>query len=116
MSEEKIPQVTVFTVRAPGAPTGQFNRAEVEARAHEGRTEAGDWLLAIDPETLAARIVHRDARGFVADVQGHEDLFPVGMALENDAGFLPGGDWLVAFTPEHRPHDGIYRSYRIEWE
>lgn len=74
------------------------------------------WLLAIDPETLEARIVQRDETGFVRDVEGHEDLFPLGMCLEREDGFLEGGDWLVASTPNKREHDGIYRSYWIKWE
>lgn len=52
----------------------------------------------------------------VRDVEGHEDLFPLLMAVERQDGFVQGGDWLVAKTPNKRPHDGIYRSYRIEWD
>lgn len=76
----------------------------------------GDWLLAIDPETLETKIVIRGAEGYVADVAGHEDLFPLSMAIENPDGFLQGGDWLVAQTPNMRQHDGEYRSYWIDWQ
>lgn len=77
----------------------------------------GRWLLAIDPETLVARIVvQRLPDGFVPDIDGHEDLFPLLMAVERQDGFLEGGDWLVAFTPEKKGPDGVYRSYRIEWD
>ncbi|MBI4516853.1 MAG: toll/interleukin-1 receptor domain-containing protein [Deltaproteobacteria bacterium] len=54
--------------------------------------------------------------GFVPDIQGHEDLFPLLMTLERQDGFLEGGDWLTAQTPRKRQHDGMYRSYRIEWD
>ena len=37
----------------------------------------GDWLLAVDSETLETKIVVRGAGGYVADVVGHEDLFPL---------------------------------------
>jgi hypothetical protein len=74
-------------------------------------------LLAVDPETMVARIVvQRSSDGLVPDVEGHEDLFPLLMTLEREDGFLEGGDWLVARTPERRGHDGLYRSYRIEWD
>ncbi|WP_435549973.1 toll/interleukin-1 receptor domain-containing protein [Desulfobacterium sp. N47] len=77
----------------------------------------GRWLLAVDPETLVARIVvQRLPDGFVPDIDGHEDLFPLLMTVERQDGFLEGGDWLVAFTPEKKGHDGVYRSYRIEWD
>jgi hypothetical protein len=52
----------------------------------------------------------------VPDIDGHEDLFPLLMTIERQDGFLEGGDWLVASTPERKKHDGIYRSYRIEWD
>jgi HEPN domain-containing protein len=80
------------------------------------RPERGYWLLAIDPESLTARIVFQDEKGFVPDVIGHEDLFPLSMAVENQDGFLKGGDWLVASTPDIRYHDGEYRSYWIDWK
>jgi hypothetical protein len=76
----------------------------------------GRWLLAVDPETLVARIVvQRLSDGFVPDIDGHEDLFPLLMTIERQDGILEGGDWLIAFTPENKRYDGIYRSYRIEW-
>jgi hypothetical protein len=79
---------------------------------HQGR-----WLLAVDPETLVARIVvQRLPDGFVPDVDGHEDLFPLLMTVERQDGLLEAGDFLVAFTTEKKEHDGIYRSYRIEWD
>ena len=73
-------------------------------------------MLAIDPETLVARIVIQLPNGFVPDIEGHEDLFPLLMALEQQDGLLEGGDWLVASTPNKKEHNGIYRSYRIEWD
>ena len=76
----------------------------------------GSWLLAIDPETLDTKIVIRGAEGFIADILGHEDLFPLSMAIESPDGFLEGGDWLIARTPEIRKHDGEYRSYWIDWQ
>lgn len=72
----------------------------------------GDHLVAIHPETLVARILARDARGFVAEAEGMEDLFPVSMAWE---GYLPGGDWCFAITRNDHLHDGAYRSYSITW-
>lgn len=77
--------------------------------------DKGDWLLAVNPESMEARIVLRQEDGFVPDVEGHEDLFPLSMTLENEDGFLEGGDWLVAPTPERREHDGYDRSYTIKW-
>lgn len=76
-------------------PRVQLRRVEVETRLQEGRAEARDWLLCIDPETLAARMVRRNTRGFVADVEGHEDSFPLAMALENRNGSFPAatGSW-----------------------
>ena len=76
----------------------------------------GKWLLSIDPSTLVARIVPQLPNGFVPDVEGHEDLFPLLMTLERQDGLLEGGDWIVATTPNKREHDGMYRSYRIEWD
>ncbi|MFW0859331.1 MAG: toll/interleukin-1 receptor domain-containing protein [Dehalococcoidia bacterium] len=73
-------------------------------------------MLAIDPDTLVASIVVQRPDGFVPDVQGHEDLFPLLMAIERQDGFIQGGDWLVASTPAKRESDGIYRSYRVEWD
>ncbi len=89
----------------------RLTRAEVEARL----AQPGKWVLAIDPDTLAARIVSQEPDGFVGAVEGHEDLFPLSMAVERDDGFIEGGDWLVAHTPSKRPHDGVYRSYWVEW-
>lgn len=74
----------------------------------------GRWLLAVDPETLNAKIVVQ--RGaLVPDVEGHEDLFPLSMALEREDEFIEGGDWLVAETPNRRQHDGLYRSNVVSW-
>jgi HEPN domain-containing protein len=78
--------------------------------------EQGDWVLAIDPDSCEAKIVVRDKKGFVADVLGHEDLFPLSMVTETQDGFIVGGDWLVAYTPEIRVSDGEYRSYWVDWQ
>lgn len=74
----------------------------------------GDWVLAIDPETLNAQIIAR-IKGYVSDILGHEDLFPLAMAVERPDGILEGGDWTVVETPSIREHDGLYRSYKIIW-
>jgi hypothetical protein len=74
----------------------------------------GDWVLAVDPETLNAQIVAR-IKGYVSDILGHEDLFPLAMAVERPDGILEGGDWTVVETPSIREHDGLYRSYKITW-
>lgn len=75
----------------------------------------GRWLLAIDPHTLVAAIVLQQPDGYVPEVEGHEDLFPLLMALERADGFIDRGDWLVASTPEKKKHDGIYCHYQIIW-
>lgn len=100
----------------PHIRTIRLSRKVVLQRLYNPPSQ-GRWLLAVDPETLVARIVvQRLPDGFVPDIEGHEDLFPLLMTLERQDGFLEGGDWLVAHTPEKRVHDGIYRSYRIEWD
>jgi len=73
----------------------RLKRTEVEA----GLARPGYWLPAIDPQTVAARIVSRNPDGFVPDVEGYEDLFPLQMAVECYDGFIEGGDWVVAETP-----------------
>jgi hypothetical protein len=93
----------------------RLSRRAVLERLYKPPQE-GRWLLAVDPETLVASIVVQLPNGFVSDVEGHEDLFPLLMALERQDGLLEGGDWLVAYTPDKKSHDGIYRSYRIEWD
>lgn len=93
-----------------------LSRRESKKRSQQAPEGGGDWLLAVNPETLAARWVVRLPGGCVPDIEGHEDLFPPGMLFEHPDGFLPGGDWVVACTPECRPHDGGYRSYFIKWE
>ncbi len=105
------PGLRVIRVEEETQRIVRLDRAEVEARLKE----PGYWLLAIDPETLAVRIVLRNADGFVPDVEGHEDLFPLSMAVEREDGFIEGGDWLIAHTPSKREHDGVYRSYWVEW-
>jgi HEPN domain-containing protein len=75
----------------------------------------GRWLLAVDPETLQAKLVCQHSDGHVPDVHGHEDLFPLSMIDERDDGFIEGGDWIVAYTPEKREYDGEYRNYWIWW-
>lgn len=88
----------------------QLSRSKVQQCRSLPPEAGGRWLLAIDPATLESRIVSQHSDGFVPDVEGHEDLFPLEMAIERVDGFIEGGDWLVAYTPERRPHDGIYRS------
>jgi hypothetical protein len=91
-----------------------LNKSEVLDKIQNPPDGGGRWLLAVDPETLEAKIVVQ--RGtFVPDVEGHEDLFPLCMALEREDGFIEGGDWLVAETPNRRQHDGWYRSYIVNW-
>ena len=98
------------------------NYQPLRSTKQKSKTRWGDaaggrgWLLAVDPETGSARIVARQTEGFVPEVEGHEDLFPLAMALEREDGFLPGGDWVVASTPSRRAHDGEYRSYWVRWE
>jgi hypothetical protein len=92
----------------------QLSRSAAEQKRRQPPS-AGDWLLAINPETLEAKFVVRELNGYVSQVEGHEDLFPLGMIFKHADGFLPGGDWLVASTPERRVHDGRYRSYFITW-
>ena len=91
-----------------------LNKGEVLHKMQDLPGNGGRWLLAVDPETLEARVVVQ--RGaFVPDVEGHEDLFPLSMAVEREDGLIEGGDWLVAETPNRRPHDGLYRSYVVLW-
>jgi hypothetical protein len=75
----------------------------------------GRWVLAVDPESLQARIVLQQADGFVPGIEGQEDLFPLSMATEREDGFIEPGDWLVAQTPEKRSHGGWYRGYLVRW-
>lgn len=91
-----------------------LSRIEVLHKLVNPPTE-GDWILAIDPETLDARIVVRKANGYISDILGHEDLFPLPMTIERPDGILEGGDWLTAQIPSIREHDGLYRYYRIKW-
>ena len=91
-----------------------LNRAQVLEKL-SSPPPGRDWLLAVDPDGLKASIVLRQVDGFVPDVDGNEDLFPLSMTLERDDGYLEGGDWLFAKTPERRIHDGIYRSYWVQW-
>jgi len=95
-------------------PVIKISRRELITKICNPHAE-GDWVLAIDPETLESKVVYRQPDGFVPDVSGHEDLFPLSMAFEREDGFIEGGDWLVATTPKIREHDGWYRSYWIEW-
>lgn len=99
----------------PRIRTIRLSRRTVLEKLYNSPPE-GRWLLAVDSETLVARIVVQLPNGFVPDIQGHEDLFPLLMTLERQDGFLEGGDWLVAYTPEKKFNDGVYRSYRIEWD
>jgi hypothetical protein len=89
----------------------QLSRKEVTEKL--SRKPHG-WILAIDPETLATQII--PSGGYYPELEGHEDLFPLGMCVEREDGFLEGGDWTVAQTSNRREHDGIYRSYWIEWK
>ena len=91
-----------------------LSKIEVQDKMEKPPPGGGRWLLAVDPETLEAKIVAQKG-AFVPDVEGHEDLFPLSMALEREDGFIEGGDWLVAETPNRRPHDGLYRSYIVNW-
>lgn len=54
--------------------------------------QSGRWLLAIDPDTLQAKIVIQNTDHFVQDIDGHEDLFPLSMAIEMEDGYIEGGD------------------------
>lgn len=102
-----------FFLRAGCSRAITISRDEAERCARDGTEDRCRWLLAVDPDTLHARFVGRDAAGFVADAQGHEDFFPVAMLFEQQDGFLEGGDWVVARTQALREHDGNYRSYRV---
>jgi hypothetical protein len=93
----------------------RLSRSEAERRQREEPASGGDWILAVEPETLTPRLVVRLPNGFVPDVEGHEDLFPLKMVFKHEDGFMPGGDWLTASTPDRRLHDGRYRSYFITW-
>ncbi|MBT9149027.1 MAG: hypothetical protein DDT27_00538 [Dehalococcoidia bacterium] len=108
-------QVESFQYRDPTVRSVRMSRRALLQRLCNPPQE-GRWLLAIDPDTLVASIVVQRPDGFVPDVQGHEDLFPLLMAIERQDGFIQGGDWLVASTPAKRESDGIYRSYRVEWD
>jgi len=69
----------------------------------------------VDPETSAAYLVEQSTDQSALALEGHEDIFPLSMALESDDSFLPGGDWTAVPVSGPRKHDGIHRSYRIEW-
>lgn len=90
-----------------------LNKSEVMNKMKDP-PKNGNWILAIDPDTLKANIVIRDLRGYVPDVEGHEDLFPLSMVTEREDGFIEGGDWLVASTPNKKEHDGWYRNYWVQ--
>lgn len=70
-----------------------LSNIEVQEKMEKPPAGGGRWLLAVDPETLEARIVVQTG-AFVPDVEGHEDLFPLSMALEREDGYIEGGDWL----------------------
>ena len=106
--------VTIEDYGDPRIRRVKINRPTLIRRLYNPPTE-GRWLLSINPYTLLARIVHQQADGFVPDVEGHEDLFPLLMTLERADGFLDRGDWVQAKTPQLRHHDGIYRYYQIVW-
>jgi hypothetical protein len=121
----------------PGEPTGLFQlRDEMDevgsrffARVRctrsitlDRRTCEAAWAaktrayIVVDPETCAVQLVEEmDGQGALA-LEGHEDLFPLGMAFESDDSFLPGGDWTAVSVSGPRKHDGVYRSYRISWK
>jgi len=92
----------------------ELNRDEIIGKLYNPPLQ-GRWLLAVDPNTLKAWVIVQLPNGYVPDVEGHEDLFPLLMTLEHEDGFIEGGDWLVAFTPNKKEHDGIYRSYWVKW-
>jgi hypothetical protein len=92
----------------------KLNKKEILDKI-ENPPNNGDWILAIDPINLEGRIVKRGLNGFIANIEGHEDLFPLSIVLERSDGFIKGGDWIVAHSSNKREHDGIYRSYRIKW-
>lgn len=88
----------------------------LDRRACERVRDSGaDYYIAVDPDTCSAQIVTRpkDSSGLL--LQGHEDIFPLCMAFEGCAAFLPGGDWTAIPVQGHRQHDGDYRSYHIRW-
>ncbi len=109
--------MTEMLILGPGEKKNviRLDRIEILSRIHNP-PEQGTWLLSIDPEDYQAKIVLRNADGYVPDIQGHEDLFPLSMTIERDDGLLLGGDWVVARTPDQRQHDGLYRSYWIIWD
>jgi len=92
-----------------------LSKGQVVHRLANPPEQGGRWILDVDPETRKARIVLQHPDSFVLDIEGHEDLFPLGMALEREDGFIEGGDWLVARTPDRRENDGWYRSYIVHW-
>jgi hypothetical protein len=97
--------------------TIRLSRAAVAARlAEDADRRSPRWRLAVDPATDVARIVEQLPNGFVPDAEGHWDLFPLSMAVEREDGFIEGGDWLVATTRDPQAHDGLYRSYWVEWD
>ena len=91
----------------------------LEEYSSKGNTPPKDgwrWLLAIQPETLQAKFVKQHSDGYVPNIRGDEDLFPLSMIRERDDDFIEGGDWLIASTPEIHKHDGRYRSYWLWWK
>ncbi len=104
-----------FFLRTRCSRTITVKRDEAERCRDEKVDGRCRWLLAIDGETLAARFVQHDHSGFVAEAQGHEDFFPVGMLFEHEDAFLEAGDWTSVSTSKLRLHDGVYRSYHVKW-
>jgi hypothetical protein len=92
----------------------KVSRSEAE-RKHEQAGPSEHWYLAVDPESLAVKIVGQSANGRFTGLSGHEDLFPLAMAFVHADGFLPGGDWTAVETSGNREHDGLHRSYFINW-
>lgn len=99
----------------PVVRTIRLSRRAVLRRLYNPPPE-GDWILAVDPYTLVAKVVIRLPNGFVPDIEGHEDLFPLLMTLERQDGLIEGGDWLIARRPNKREYHEEYRSYRVEWD
>lgn len=89
-----------------------LDRKECEA----AQNSSDRYYIAIDPETCTTQLVKLVNDTVVPTLQGHEDIFPLAMAFEDTQDFLPGGDWAAVPISGARSHDGLYRSYRIQWK
>jgi len=99
-------------------PVGRVLRLPREEMSRESEEfSAGrSFFLAVDPRKNSGRIVSQNFYGNPEGLKGHEEFFPLSMALERKDGYLPGTDWYSFSESGEKIPLGRRRSYRISWE